>query len=126
MAITKLVVVHGGELAKDIAEQIVQKKPQACTSALLDVSVRCASERPKSLADLGADTAVCFVLQTIENASPTEEVRMRMSALEAGLFSFVFPLTKLRPTVLHRSLQSSIRADPASVSSNASRTPKHC
>jgi len=80
MAITKLCVVHGGELAKDVAEQIVKKKPQACCT--LDVSVRSASERPKSLVDFGADTAVCFVLQTIENAAPTEEVRMWMSVLE--------------------------------------------
>ena len=69
--ITKLLVIHGGELAKDVAEQIAAKKP---ASSPVEVSVRCASDRPKTLVEAGADTLVCFVLQTVENASPTEEV----------------------------------------------------
>lgn len=71
MAVTKLVVVHGGELAKDVAEQIVAKKP--ATSSISNVSLQCASQRPKALLGLKDDTLVCFVMQTIENAAPTEE-----------------------------------------------------
>mmetsp|Transcript_23155 Transcript_23155/g.38285 ORF Transcript_23155/g.38285 Transcript_23155/m.38285 type:complete len:161 (+) Transcript_23155:61-543(+) len=68
MAIQKLVVVHGGELAKDVAEQIAAKKQGS-----IEVTVRSASERPKALVDFGDDTLVCFVMQTIENDAPTEE-----------------------------------------------------
>ena len=67
--VSQVVVIHGGELAKDVAEQIVAKKPASVAS----VSSRCASARPKTLLDYGGDTLVCFVLQTIENAAPTEE-----------------------------------------------------
>ena len=70
MLIFQVVVVHGGELAKDVAEEIAAKKPSTSTCS---VSLRCASERPKTLLELGSDTIVCFVLQTIENAAPTEE-----------------------------------------------------
>jgi len=68
--VSKVVVVYGGELAKDVAERIVQQKPISCS---YDVSMRCASERPKTLLDYDGETTVCFVLQTIENAAPTEE-----------------------------------------------------
>ena len=71
MAVNKIVIVHGGELASDVSQQIVLKKPAHLNS--IEVSVRNASERPKTLLDLGADTIVCFVIQTIENAAPTEE-----------------------------------------------------
>lgn len=67
----KLIVVHGGELANDVADQVLAKKP--ATLANVDVSLRSASERPKTLLDNGEDTVICFVIQTIENASPTEE-----------------------------------------------------
>jgi hypothetical protein len=69
--VSRVKIVYGGELAKDVAEQILAKKP--ATSGL-QVSIHCASERPKALVDLGDDTCVCFILQTIENAAPTEEV----------------------------------------------------
>uniref|UniRef100_A0A7S2HJ27 Flavodoxin-like domain-containing protein n=1 Tax=Helicotheca tamesis TaxID=374047 RepID=A0A7S2HJ27_9STRA len=69
--VTKVVIVHGGELAKDVAEQIVTKKPASMGDS--QVSLRCASERPKTLLDLNSDTIVCFILQTIENGAPTEE-----------------------------------------------------
>jgi hypothetical protein len=68
----QLVIVYGGELAKDVAEQIVSKKP---AESPLSVSLRRADERPKTLVDLSADTIVCFVMQTIENGAPTEDVR---------------------------------------------------
>ena len=110
-----VVIVYGGELAKDIAEQIEALKPTTTTTDDLnfdiDITLRCASERPKTLLDykintveeeegdddddvkkkkkdddadkeevIPADTTtttttttiVCFVLQTIENNSPTE------------------------------------------------------
>jgi len=71
--VKQLVVVHGGELAKDVAEQVLVKKP---ASSSVEVSLRSASERPKTLVDLSDDTLVCFVMQTVENAAPTEEVRV--------------------------------------------------
>mmetsp|Transcript_16882 Transcript_16882/g.38992 ORF Transcript_16882/g.38992 Transcript_16882/m.38992 type:complete len:174 (-) Transcript_16882:2535-3056(-) len=72
----KIVIVHGGELARDVAEQIESLKP---SDGSFEVSLRSASERPKALPDLGkddddgADVVLCFVMQTIENESPTEE-----------------------------------------------------
>ena len=69
MPFSKLVIVHGGELAKDVAEQIQSK----CAPALNDIEIRSASERPKKLLDLDETVLVCFVLQTIENAAPTED-----------------------------------------------------
>ena len=103
-----VVIVYGGELAKDIAEQIEALKPTTTTDDFdfdVNITLRCASERPKTLLDykiniaeeeekgdkkkkddaveeevIPADTTtttttttiVCFVLQTIENNSPTE------------------------------------------------------
>lgn len=67
-----LVIVYGGELAKDVAEQILAHQP-ADLQQELTVTLRCASERPKTLVEFGSDTAVCFVLQTIENEAATEE-----------------------------------------------------
>ena len=68
-----LIIVHGGELAADVAEQLAAKKPSKLSA--LKVTVRNASERPKTLLEHGKDTIVCFVMQTIENSNPTEEVR---------------------------------------------------
>eukprot|EP00536_Pseudo-nitzschia_multiseries_P003585 jgi/Psemu1/284504/fgenesh1_pg.56_\ len=85
---TKVIVVHGGELARDVAEQIEALRPSGC-GCDVEVKLRCASERPKTLLDYnnskksngdcdGDNNAndrvvLCFVLQTIENAAPTEE-----------------------------------------------------
>eukprot|EP00566_Odontella_aurita_P027820 CAMPEP_0113562908 /NCGR_PEP_ID=MMETSP0015_2-20120614/20775_1 /TAXON_ID=2838 /ORGANISM="Odontella" /LENGTH=166 /DNA_ID=CAMNT_0000464831 /DNA_START=102 /DNA_END=599 /DNA_ORIENTATION=- /assembly_acc=CAM_ASM_000160 len=71
----KIVVVHGGELATDVASKIKSEIVSASPGGLSDgdVTVQCASVRPKKLLDLGASTLVVFVLQTIENSSPTEE-----------------------------------------------------
>jgi sulfite reductase alpha subunit-like flavoprotein len=70
MPFDELVIVYGGELAKDVAEQVVSQKP---ADSSITVTLRCADERPKTLANYGATTAVCFILQTIENAAPTED-----------------------------------------------------
>ena len=72
----KVVIVYGGELARDVAEQIEAQKPE--TGAVVgEVSLRCASERPKTLLDhtkpSPTKTVLCFVMQTIENEAPTEE-----------------------------------------------------
>ncbi|GAX12793.1 hypothetical protein FisN_15Hh272 [Fistulifera solaris] len=67
MTISKVVIVHGGELAKDVAEQLAAQKP-----ANIVIEVRCASERPSTLVAHGEDTVLCFIMQTIENAAPTE------------------------------------------------------
>lgn len=78
MAPTKVVIVYGGELAKDVAEQIESLKP----SEEFEITLRNASERPKTLlehvkkgvdADDSNKTILCFVMQTIENEGPTEE-----------------------------------------------------
>ena len=87
-----VVIVYGGELAKDIAEQIEALKPTTTTDDFdfeINITLRCASERPKTLLDYKINTVkeeekgdettttttttiVCFVFQTIENNSPTE------------------------------------------------------
>lgn len=67
----KLIIIHGGELAADVAQQVSLKKP---SDLVIDVSIQCASVRPKSLLTHGTDTVICFVIQTIENEAPTEEV----------------------------------------------------
>ena len=69
---TQLIIVYGGELASDVASQIESKKPSKLPE--LVVSLRNASDRPKKLLEYGEDTIICFVMQTIENSSPTEEV----------------------------------------------------
>lgn len=70
---SKVLIVYGGELAQDVAARIAQSKP-AILDATTTVAVQSASERPKKLVDdYGADTVICFVLQTIENAAPTED-----------------------------------------------------
>lgn len=70
-----VVIVYGGELAQDVAHQIESSKP--FDMGQVTVSLRSASERPKKLVDecgtTNDDTVVCFVMQTVENASPTEE-----------------------------------------------------
>mmetsp|Transcript_8062 Transcript_8062/g.16819 ORF Transcript_8062/g.16819 Transcript_8062/m.16819 type:complete len:167 (-) Transcript_8062:347-847(-) len=68
--LSHVIVVHGGELAQDVAEQIVRQKPAGCG---VPVVTRRADERPKALLDLGHETLLCFVLQTIENGDPTED-----------------------------------------------------
>ena len=71
MTFSHLIVVHGGELACDIAEQIAMKKPSNST---VKVTIQNASERPKKLIDsCNESTVVCFIMQTIENSSATEE-----------------------------------------------------
>jgi sulfite reductase alpha subunit-like flavoprotein len=64
----KLVIVYGGELAQDVAERIKAKQ-----SGNIQVVTRNASERPKTLIDFDSKVLVCFVMQTIENAAPTED-----------------------------------------------------
>lgn len=65
-----VVIVTGGELARDVAEQTVAKKPDSID---IDTTIRSASDKPKTLVDYDKDTVLCFIIQTIENNSPTEE-----------------------------------------------------
>ncbi len=69
--VNQVIFVYGGELANDVAQQLQAKKPDMIS---VDVSLRNASERPKTLLEFGEETVVCFVIQTIENAAPTEDV----------------------------------------------------
>jgi hypothetical protein len=71
MSIKEVVLVYGGELAIDVAHQLESKKP---SSSSVSCTLRNASERPKTLLDYGPDVLVCFILQTIENGNPTEDV----------------------------------------------------
>eukprot|EP00529_Nitzschia_sp_RCC80_P035997 CAMPEP_0113469374 /NCGR_PEP_ID=MMETSP0014_2-20120614/15865_1 /TAXON_ID=2857 /ORGANISM="Nitzschia sp." /LENGTH=169 /DNA_ID=CAMNT_0000361847 /DNA_START=85 /DNA_END=594 /DNA_ORIENTATION=- /assembly_acc=CAM_ASM_000159 len=70
--VEQVVIIHGGELAKDVAEQILAKKPEGGL-VQQTVVLRSASERPKTILDYDSRTVVCFVLQTIENGAPTED-----------------------------------------------------
>ena len=69
-----LVVVFDGELSKDIAEQLLSKQQ----ASSIQVSLRSASDKPKGLVSdychASSTTVICFIIQTIENASPTEDV----------------------------------------------------
>jgi hypothetical protein len=115
MPIEQLVIVYGGELAKDVAEQVATKKPEGYS---IEVAIRCADHRPKTLPDMGAEVVVCFILQTIENASPTEDASGRT-------FQPPFvpcPVIVVSPYFLF----SSYRVVPVSDSSRESRTPKRC
>ena len=56
-----VVIVYGGELAKDIAEQIEALKPTTTTTTDdlnfdINITLRCASERPKTLLDYKINT----------------------------------------------------------------------
>ena len=84
MTFDTVVIIHGGELATDVAQQVAAKKPARLASSSLQVSVRNASERPKTLLDFGPNTLLCFLIQTIENAAPTEDV----SRCSSSLYSF--------------------------------------
>jgi hypothetical protein len=72
-----LVVVYDGDLSKDIAEQLISKQP----ASSIQVSLRSASDKPKGLvsdySQSAFATVICFIIQTIENASPTEDVSKR-------------------------------------------------
>lgn len=76
-AFNKLVVVYDGDLAQDISSQI-KATHEASSLDLMPVELRKASDRPKSLLDLNEGTLVCFVMQTIENGSPTEDGGMTL------------------------------------------------
>lgn len=69
-----LVVVYDGELSKDIAEQLIAMQKHSS----VQVSLRSASDKPKGIVSdycgAATNTVVCFIIQTIENASPTEDV----------------------------------------------------
>jgi sulfite reductase alpha subunit-like flavoprotein len=69
--ITRAVIVHGGQVAQDVAIQLESKKPDSCSG--ISTSIQCASLRPKNLLELESNVLVCIILQTIENASPTEQ-----------------------------------------------------
>jgi len=70
--ISKVIIVCGGELSNDIAEQIMSKKPPSLSS--MESSIRKMSERPKTLvSDYDSSTLLCFVVQTVENAAPAED-----------------------------------------------------
>mmetsp|Transcript_15911 Transcript_15911/g.34509 ORF Transcript_15911/g.34509 Transcript_15911/m.34509 type:complete len:179 (+) Transcript_15911:101-637(+) len=81
--VTKVVIVHGGELARDVSERIEALQPSGGAAPAFEVTLRCASERPKNLLDYKNNNndngdnedkvVLCFVLQTIENSAPTEE-----------------------------------------------------
>jgi len=65
-----LLIVHGGELAKDVAQQLLVKL--AAKIPNLKVQLQCASHKPKDLVNVSS-TRLCFVIQTIENSAATEE-----------------------------------------------------
>jgi sulfite reductase alpha subunit-like flavoprotein len=76
--IKSVVVVHGGELAQDVAARLVQSQPEALKDTAITVRLQSAAERPNKLIDAGGSsdgstTVVCFIMQTIENGEPTED-----------------------------------------------------
>lgn len=88
--IKNVVLVHGGELARDVASQIEQSQPDNhAVQQPVSVRQQSAADRPNKLVDAvcrgdnndkaddggssSSSTVVCFILQTIENAAPTED-----------------------------------------------------
>ena len=76
--ITRVLIVHGGELAHDVAQQWATAARAGNNN--LTITVQCASERPTKWMksddnnkNNSASTLVCFVVQTVENAAPTEQ-----------------------------------------------------
>lgn len=67
---SSVLVLAGGELAVDVAEQIVAKKPADFS---IPIACRSMSDKPKEVPGLGADVLLVLVIQTIENAQPTED-----------------------------------------------------
>ena len=74
-----LILVYDGELSKNIAEKLISMQQ----ASSIQVSLRSASDKPKGLVSdychTASTTVVCFIVQTIENASPTEDVSTRSS-----------------------------------------------
>jgi hypothetical protein len=79
MAVEELIVVFGGELAADVAERVLSRKPPG---SVVKVTLRNASDRPQKLVEYGENTCICFVIQTVENDSPAEDVRFLCSHSE--------------------------------------------
>jgi hypothetical protein len=71
MAVEELFVVFGGELAADVAERVLSKKPPG---SVVNVTLRNASDKPQKLVEHGENTCICFVIQTVENEAPAEDV----------------------------------------------------
>ena len=72
----QIIIIHGGnDLPKDIAGQLLEHKPKDIGDDDINVILRCASNKPKTLIEdyPSSDILVVFILQTIENAQPTEE-----------------------------------------------------
>ena len=79
MAFSRVVVLHGGELAVDVAEKLQQSKP-AALEGVVEVTLRSMDSKPKELPALATSggkskstTLLVMVIQTVENAQPTEE-----------------------------------------------------
>ena len=71
----RVIVCYGGELAKDVAQQIISKQPSNLISTnSTKVIIRNASERTTQLVEYDSKTLICFVFQTVENGAATEEV----------------------------------------------------
>jgi len=80
MALTKIIVVHGGDLAKDVAEQLQAKKP---ASLDIEVELRSAAKSPKALLEnANPSTLHCFIVQTVEMKLPPKR-----AAVLSGSFS---------------------------------------
>lgn len=74
--IKHVLIVHGGELASDVAQQLAAAAGANHHHGDLAITVQSAAERPTDKwlqAYNKNDTVVCFVMQTIEHAAPTEE-----------------------------------------------------
>ena len=91
-----IVIIHDGQLSHDVAQQLIAKRPAAIPvegdESVLNVEFRSASKSPKKWLEQDMTTTTtttsttttttgnnqrnklyCFILQTIENAAPTEE-----------------------------------------------------
>ena len=71
---TQVLLVYDGDLSNDVARQIETSKPASASA--VTVTFQSAADRPTKWMDgwkNHASSVVCFILQTIENAAPTED-----------------------------------------------------
>ena len=71
---TRVIVLHGGELSTDVAENLESKAESTSTdiSSKLTLVKMDDTKAVKALATESSSTLVVFICQTVENANPPE------------------------------------------------------
>jgi len=73
MAITDMIILHGGELSQDIANRVETKLHQAVPSISIRLTSMSKPRDFKPVLESPPSTLVVFILSTIENEAPPED-----------------------------------------------------